>query len=270
MPTEGLFCGPRLCIWKTNPNSVFRETYTLVADDINTEWKTILRIEFRTTPTGVMEELDTQLDDVRSIELDNAFYVEDGTWIESLTVSSTTDFDPHEVVTGIWGVTMFYTYEIPTGPSSITVRRLTIIANESYPFILGLVLRQEAIPNRIVLQGGKFEVVVTVREWERFRSLADELEESLGTFELQSVNQIENPGEPLDSGRITEVLTTKLSHEQLAVLETAYEMGYFDVPRTASTVDIAEELNVSQSTASERLRVAERNLLTLLYGPREE
>jgi hypothetical protein len=217
-----------------------------------------------------MDKLDTQLADVRSIELDNAFYVEDGTWIESLTVSSTVDFDPHAVVAEISGVTMFYTHEIPTGPSSITVRRLTIIANESYPFILGLVLRREAIPNRIVLQGNEFEVVVTVRNWERFRSLADDLEESLGAFELQSVNQIETPGEPLDSGRIAEVLTTKLSHEQLAVLETAYDMGYFDVPRTASSGDIAEELNVSQSTASERLRVAERNLLTLIYGPREE
>lgn len=217
-----------------------------------------------------MEKLDARLNDVRSIELDNAFYVEDGKWIESLTVSSTADFDPHEVIAEIWGVKMFYTHEIPTGPSSITVRRLTIIANESYPFILGLVLRREALPNRIVLQGSEFEVVVTVRNWEGFRSLADDLEESLGAFELQSVNQIENPGEPLDSGRITEVLTTKLSHEQLAVLETAYEMGYFDVPRTASTNDIAEELDVSQSTASERLRVAERNLLTLLYGPREE
>lgn len=270
MPTEGLFCGPRLCIWKTNPNSVFRETYTLVNDDRNTEWKTILRIEFRTTPTGVMEELDAQLDDIRSIELDNAFYVKDGTWIESLTVSSTADFDPYESVAEIWGVEMFYTHEISTGPSSITVHRLTIIANESYPFILGLVLRQEAIPNRIVLQGGEFEVVVTVRNYDRFRSLADELENTLGTFDLQSVNQIENPGEPLDSGRITEILTTKLSHEQLAVLETAYDMGYFDVPRTASTVDIAEKLNVSQSTVSERLRVAERNLFTLIYGPREE
>lgn len=216
-----------------------------------------------------MERIDARLADVRSIELDNAFYVEDGTWIESLTVSSIANFDPYELVADISGTEMFYTHEIPTGPSSLIVRRLTIVANESYPFILGLVLRREAIPNRIVLQGGEFEVVVTVRNWDRFRSLADDLEESLGTFELLSVSQIENPGEPLDSGRLTEVLTAKLSEEQLAVLETAYDIGYFDVPRTASTDDIANKLNVSQSTASERLRVAERNLFELIYGPRQ-
>lgn len=216
-----------------------------------------------------MGKLDDRLDGVRSIELDNAFYIEDGKWIESLTISSTTDFDPYETVSEIWGVSTFYTHEIPTGPSNITVRRLTIIANESYPFILGMVLRREAIPNRIVLQGHEVEVVATIRNWGGFRSLTDDLEESLGTFELQSVSQIEIPGEPLSSGRITEVLTTKLSDKQFAVLETAYEIGYFDVPRTASMNDIAEKLNVSQSTASERLRVAERNLLTLLYGPHD-
>src|SRR5699024_10706564 len=160
--------------------------------------------------------------------------------------------------------------EIPTGPSEIVVRRLTLVANESYPFILGLVLRREAIPNRIVLQGTEFEAIVTARNWEAFRALADELEDSLGAVELQSVSQIANPGEPLDGGRITEFVTTKLADEQLAVLETAYELGYFDVPRTASTNEIAEALDVSQSTASERLRVAERNLLTLLYGSRRE
>lgn len=64
------------------------------------------------------------------------------------------------------------------------------------------------------------------------------------------MSQIENPGEPLDGGRITEVITTKLADEQLAVLETAYELGYFDVPRTASTNDIAGALDVSQSTAT--------------------
>ncbi|GAA0456073.1 helix-turn-helix domain-containing protein [Halococcus morrhuae DSM 1307] len=217
-----------------------------------------------------MEKLGSRIDGVRSIELDNAFYIEDGKWIESLTISSTTDFDPHDAIADIWGVRMFYTHEIPTGPSEIVVRRLTLVANESYPFILGLVLRHEAIPNRIVLQGNEFEVVVTARNWESFRALADDLEESLGAFELQSVSQIENPGEPLDGGRITEVITTKLADEQLAVLETAYELGYFDVPRTASTNDIAGALDVSQSTASERLRVAERNLLALLYGSRKE
>ncbi|WP_396611327.1 helix-turn-helix domain-containing protein [Haloferax sp. S1W] len=216
-----------------------------------------------------MDKIDARMDDVRSIELDNAFYVEDGTWIESLTVSSGADFEPETLTDDISGVSLFYTQEIPTGPTELTIRRITILANESYPFILGLVLRNEAIPNRILLQGGTFQVVITVRNWDQFRNLADNIQETLGTFELLSVNQIEEPGEPLDSGRLTEVLVTKLPENQLAILETAYNMGFFEVPREASATDVAREFDIAQSTVSERLRTAERNLLEIIYGPRD-
>ncbi|WP_339104045.1 helix-turn-helix domain-containing protein [Haloterrigena salinisoli] len=216
-----------------------------------------------------MAKLQREMDDVRSIELDNAFYVEDGTWIESLTVASNSEFDPETVIEEISGASLFYSSEIPTASEDLTIRRLTILATESYPFILSLVLRQEAIPNRIVLQNGDFEVVVTTRDWDQFRSMADEVQETLGEFELLSVTQNEDPGEPLDSGRLTEVLVSKLTDEQLAVLETAYEHGYFDIPRESSATELADELEIAQSTVSERLRTAERTLLELIYGPRE-
>lgn len=217
-----------------------------------------------------MEQLNVQLSDARSIELDNAFYVEDGEWIESLTISAACEFNMSDLVDSIPGTELLYTRDVPTGPTGTTVRRVTILANESYPFILGLILRNEAIPNRVVLNKGEFDVVITAQNWDLFRSLADEIQASLGRFELMSVSQIEDPGEPLDGGRLSEVLITKLADEQLAVLETAYEMGYFDVPRQACAHEVANELEIAQSTLSERLRTAERNLLELVYGPRCE
>ncbi|SFT01273.1 Predicted DNA binding protein, contains HTH domain [Halostagnicola kamekurae] len=216
----------------------------------------------------MLAKLCRALGNIRSIELDNAFYVEDGTWIESLTVASNDPFTPERVLEEISGVSLFYSSEVPTESDDLEIRRLTILANESYPFILSLVLRQEAIPNRIVLQNGVFEVVVTARDWDQFRSLADEIQDTLGEFELLSVTQNEEPGEPLDSGRLTEVLVSKLTDEQLAVLETAYDNGYFDIPRETSATDLAAELDIAQSTVSERLRTAERTLLELIYGPR--
>jgi predicted DNA binding protein len=220
-------------------------------------------------PTGIMAELAERLSAVRSIELDNAFYVEDGAWIESLTIVSQAPFDPEAIVDDISGVSMYYTSEIPTESSDIEIHRITVLANESYPYILGLVLRQEAIPNRIVLQNGDFEVVATTRDWDQFRSLADEIQDTLGTFELLSVTRNEEPGEPLDSGRLTEVLVSKLTDDQLAILEAAYTSGYFAVPREISETELAEELDVAQSTVSERLRTAQRALLELIYGPGE-
>lgn len=216
-----------------------------------------------------MAELAERLSAVRSIELDNAFYVEDGTWIESLTIVSRDAFEPSAIIEDIPGVSLYYTSEIPTESPDVEIQRVTVLANESYPFILGLVLRQEAIPNRIVLQNGVFEVVATTRDWEQFRSLADEVQATLGQFELLSVSQNEEPGEPLDSGRLTEVLVSKLTDDQLAILETAYNQGYFAVPREISETELAEELDIAQSTVSERLRTAEHALLELIYGPSE-
>ena len=221
-------------------------------------------------PTGVMAKLDSQLADVRSIELDNAFYVEDGEWIESLTVASNEPFDVEAVVAELSGVSLFYTSEIPTASTDVYIHRITVLANESYPFILGLVLRQEGIPNRIVLQNDVFEVVATTQDWDQFRALADEIQETLGEFELLSVSQDEDPGEPLDSGRLTEVLVSKLTDDQLEILETAYNRGYFEIPRVVSETELADDIGVAQSTVSERLRTAERTLLELIYGPREE
>jgi len=53
-----------------------------------------------------------------------------------------------------------------------------------------------------------------------------------------------------------------LTERQREVLRTAYEMGYYDVPRGASSEEIAAELDVDASTVAEHLQRAERNLLT--------
>ncbi len=183
-----------------------------------------------------------------------------------MTLTANAPVDIPTVVDSLSGVELFYRTSIPSGPTNTSVKRLVIVANESYPFILGLILRQQAIPNRIVLRRDRFHVVATVRDWEQFKGVADEVERALGEFQLDSVNTIENVGEPLDSGRLSATLITKLSDTQLQTLETAYNMGYFDVPRRSSATDVADRLDISQSSFSERLRTAERNLLELLFG----
>lgn len=52
-----------------------------------------------------------------------------------------------------------------------------------------------------------------------------------------------------------------LTDSQSEALRTAYEMGYFDIPRGASLEDIAAELDLSASSVSERLRRAQTQLL---------
>ncbi len=163
---------------------------------------------------------------------------------------------------------MFYTQSIPSGSSGRRLTRAVVFVNEPYPYILEVALRRHAIPNRLVVQDGTVSVIVTVREWEDFRELADDVEAKFGTFDLVRVSETERPGEPLDSGRLTDVLVSKLSEDQIDVLETAYSMGYFSVPREASAQDVADALGIQQSTFSERIRTAEHTFLELVFSAR--
>jgi predicted DNA binding protein len=52
-----------------------------------------------------------------------------------------------------------------------------------------------------------------------------------------------------------------LTNRQREALRTAYEPGYFEVPRRVSLQDLATELGISASSASERLRRAQTQLL---------
>jgi len=52
-----------------------------------------------------------------------------------------------------------------------------------------------------------------------------------------------------------------LTDPQRAALRTAHEMGYFEIPRTASLADVAAELDISASACSERLRRAQTRLV---------
>lgn len=61
---------------------------------------------------------------------------------------------------------------------------------------------------------------------------------------------------------------TDLSESQRAALLTAYEMGYYDVPRDASQAEVADRLGVSPQTVSEGLRRGTAKLVeaTLVTG----
>jgi hypothetical protein len=52
-----------------------------------------------------------------------------------------------------------------------------------------------------------------------------------------------------------------LTDQQHEALRIAYERGYFDIPRQASLEDVAEELGITPSSVSERLRRAQTKLI---------
>lgn len=206
-----------------------------------------------------------RIPDVQRIEFENAFYADEGDWIESLLVTTGSPFDPESVLTELSRVELFHHKQVSADSVDRMIYRLTVVAHEPYPFLLGLILRGTAIPNRLQLHDGHFDGVVTVKEWEMFQALAERIQDQYGQFELLSVNQVETAGEALGSGQLGRVLRNELSQEQLTVLQTAHRLGYFDVPRRASADDIATELDIAQSTLSERLRLAEKQLFDIVF-----
>lgn len=59
-----------------------------------------------------------------------------------------------------------------------------------------------------------------------------------------------------------------LTDEQQSTLVTAYDRGYFDVPRSITLTDLAENLDISHQALSERLRRGQKSVLqnTVIIG----
>jgi len=57
-----------------------------------------------------------------------------------------------------------------------------------------------------------------------------------------------------------------LTDRQREVIRTAWDMGYYEVPRAVATEDVAAELGLDPSTVAEHLQRAERNLLAPLLS----
>lgn len=71
--------------------------------------------------------------------------------------------------------------------------------------------------------------------------------------ELRKLGGYEGRERPLD----------RLTDRQREVIQTAYDMGYYEVPRPVSTEEVAAEFDLDSSTVAEHLQRAERNLLSV-------
>lgn len=65
----------------------------------------------------------------------------------------------------------------------------------------------------------------------------------------------------LYEGMATQVHTTGLTQEQHETLHAAIEHGYFDIPRSITMEELADELGVSHQAVSERLRRAYKTIV---------
>jgi predicted DNA binding protein len=229
---------------------------------------TRLRIEFQTEPTGVLALLEDALSGPTQIELDNVLPGSaDGRWLEFVTIRGA---DVTEL-----GTTLSETQYVepvfvqPTSSVSDTVYAL-VFANGHGPRPTAVLLDHDAIPHRIVVQDHRMMVVATVTSWQKLKTLAEEVERQHRSFELVGVTETTEVNFPLGGSILKYNLQGKLTSEQLTIIETAYQCGYFEVPQQATAADVAAELGISQSTLSEQLRNAQNAVWNVLFGDRIE
>ena len=116
--------------------------------------------------------------------------------------------------------------------------------------------------DRYGAEKGSLTLVFYAADYDQLQTVITDLRERFAGVNVTRL--IQSPADtpqqdtvPVDRGRLTE--------RQQEVLETAYEMGYFDRPRGANATEVAAELDIDPSTFSEHLAAAQTKLLEDLF-----
>lgn len=112
--------------------------------------------------------------------------------------------------------------------------------------------------HRYAAEGGKLTLVFHAESFEQLQTVVGELRERYPPVDVQRLLQPPLEGTPEDRVFVNR---GRLTDRQLEVLETAYQMGYFERPKQANATEVAAELGIAQSTLTEHLMSAQRKLL---------
>lgn len=226
----------------------------------------MLRIEFQIDLAGIPSRLFDIGEQVNSIEIDNALPVSGDMVFLFLSVQFNSEVSKEFLSNQLSDLDVV---DVTQAELNHHIYYLSVVANLSDASVLSLLTENQAIPHRIVGKNAHLEVMASVRDWNHLKKVANDIESEHGSLELLGSTQTERIGFPLGGNKIKQSMSGKLSEEQLEVLETAYQMGYFRVPQEVTAEEIAAELDISRSTLSARLRRVEHNFCALLFGPQE-
>ncbi len=126
--------------------------------------------------------------------------------------------------------------------------------------------RPSGCPRRITATPTNTTATISVRDWNHLKEVAA-VEREYGSLELLGTTQVDRLKPSLTGEQIRHAIAGRLSTTQLELIETAYEMGHFNVLQDVTVAELANTLDVSPSTLSERLRRAERTLCEVMFGP---
>ena len=213
--------------------------------------------------SGQLRHFGEEISELVQLELDNAIHASGNSWLDFLTITTESSIDLESELSEISGVEVL-------GAMSLTQESSTwyvlLFVEETEQFPLELIAMNGAVPHRIHIRESQLKATASVRDWDHLKKFADEIESIYGSFELIGTTQVDALTYPLGADRLKYIVQGKLTEDQLTALETSFQMGYYTVPQTATSEDVAKHLGISQSTFSTKLRNAQYNLLAVLFG----
>lgn len=218
----------------------------------------MLRIEFWVTGGGMLTDMLDAVDGATQVVFDNALPVGDREWLACTTVVCDECKDIESCLSGVVELGILRAQQ-----SGDRYRVMARVTDETS--VLTLATEMDVVPHQLAAQDGGVRGVATVQDWNHLKEFAERIEQTYETFELVGTNQTETIGFPLGNDRLKYGLRGKLSEEQIEVLQVAWEMGHFDVPQRATRKEIAQALEISPSTLSERLRRAMAALFEVIF-----
>ncbi|MFB6084214.1 MAG: helix-turn-helix domain-containing protein [Halorientalis sp.] len=106
-------------------------------------------------------------------------------------------------------------------------------------------------------EDGQLHLTFYAPDVEQVREIVSDLREQYDGVRLKHLSQSGD----VDDENLVLVDRSRLTDRQEEVIETAYEMGYFEHPREANASDVAAELGISLSTFTEHLAIAQSKVL---------
>ena len=121
-----------------------------------------------------------------------------------------------------------------------------------------IVERSDSPVARVRAADGALLITVTVPDVEAVKAVVADLR---AHFEEVSLQYLTQGGEVTGSDPVL-VERGNLTDRQREVLQTAFDMGYFEHPRAANAGEVATALSITRSTFTEHLAAAQSKILT--------
>ncbi len=123
--------------------------------------------------------------------------------------------------------------------------------------------QSSVIPRTIQITDTETRVVVELPQSSNVRTFIERLETT--NLDTELIARRNRERETRSGQAFETALTEDLTDRQCEVLQTAYLSGYFEWPREQTGKEVAEMLDITQSTFNGHLRIAEQKLYAMIF-----